>query len=154
MNVLTQVMETPVAHAIAWSLVHLVWQGAAVALVLALLLRMLRQQSAAARYVVSCAAMLMIVILPLLSVARSYGMGTAEWTLKAPLAVPSEAPLWAPTTALSLSGSTSWSERAEAFGIAFSLAGMGNRSPFALSQASARVGRDEASDPDRQQGND
>jgi len=40
---------------IGWTLIHFVWQGSAIALVLAAALRILRTRSANARYLAACA---------------------------------------------------------------------------------------------------
>jgi hypothetical protein len=44
-------------HVAGWVLVHFVWQGAVVALVAALILRLCRSRAAAVRYVSACGAM-------------------------------------------------------------------------------------------------
>jgi beta-lactamase regulating signal transducer with metallopeptidase domain len=49
-------------NALGWTLLHFVWQGALIALLLAGALAMLRQAGSAIRYVVSCAAMLLMPI--------------------------------------------------------------------------------------------
>ena len=51
------------------TLIHFVWQAAAVALLLAVVLRGLRRSSSNVRYVVSCLAMLLIVVLPLVTMS-------------------------------------------------------------------------------------
>jgi GWxTD domain-containing protein len=45
-------------HALAWTLIHFLWEGALIALVLTLTLGMLRRASASVRYAVACAALL------------------------------------------------------------------------------------------------
>jgi beta-lactamase regulating signal transducer with metallopeptidase domain len=50
---------------LGWCLVHSVWQGAAVALVAACVLRWLRRSSAQARYLTACGGLLAMVFLPL-----------------------------------------------------------------------------------------
>ncbi len=52
---------------LGWCLVHSVWQGAAVALVAAGVFRWLRRSSAQARYLTACAALLAMMILPLVT---------------------------------------------------------------------------------------
>lgn len=49
---------TPVGERLAWALIHSLWQGAAIAVVLALGLRALRQRSAAARHAACMVALL------------------------------------------------------------------------------------------------
>jgi uncharacterized protein (TIGR03435 family) len=50
-----------------WTLVHFVWQGAAIALLLALVLRMLRSARPQARYATACAALAIMVATPVLT---------------------------------------------------------------------------------------
>ena len=58
MNPLQQFAQTPAARALGWALVHSLWQGAVVALMLAAVLYVVR--SSRVRYGVSCAALLLI----------------------------------------------------------------------------------------------
>jgi hypothetical protein len=64
MNTLTELFSSSVAQRIGWSLVHFLWQGAAVALVLAVALALLRHRSAQARWAVSCGALALMAVLP------------------------------------------------------------------------------------------
>jgi len=57
MNVLHLILESPAAQRLGWTLLHFVWQGVAVALVLRMLLAAMHHRGAAARYLVSCAAL-------------------------------------------------------------------------------------------------
>ncbi|MDP2875645.1 MAG: M56 family metallopeptidase [Holophaga sp.] len=57
----------PVALAFGWALVHFLWQGTLVALLLSLLLRLLRNASARVRHFVACAAMLACLVFPALT---------------------------------------------------------------------------------------
>jgi beta-lactamase regulating signal transducer with metallopeptidase domain len=50
---------------LGWALVHFLWQGAAIALLLALARRLLRHASANARYLAACAALLLMLVAPL-----------------------------------------------------------------------------------------
>ncbi len=63
-----------VAHRVGWCLVHFVWQGALVALVLAIALALLRTQSARLRYAVCFGALLLMAAMPVLT----YGVQTAS----------------------------------------------------------------------------
>ncbi|HLY17063.1 MAG TPA: GWxTD domain-containing protein [Bryobacteraceae bacterium] len=56
MTVIEHLVETPLARALGWTLVHSLWEGAVIALVLLAALFVIR--SARARYAVACAAML------------------------------------------------------------------------------------------------
>ena len=60
---LGELFRGPLTQAIGWGLVHLLWQGALVAGILAASLGLMRCQSANARYLVCCAALGMVVIL-------------------------------------------------------------------------------------------
>ena len=58
MNIVQVWMHTPLARTLAWSLVHFLWEGAAIAIVLAALLLLARRDSARIRYAIACLAML------------------------------------------------------------------------------------------------
>jgi GWxTD domain-containing protein len=60
MTYLSNWLETPVASAVGWTLFHSLWEGAIIAVVLAVILAMTR--SARARYAASCLAMCAILI--------------------------------------------------------------------------------------------
>src|SRR5262245_45188708 len=55
----------PLVTALGWALIHFIWQGTFVALLLAGVLRMLRGASANGRYAVTCAALLLMLMAPL-----------------------------------------------------------------------------------------
>jgi beta-lactamase regulating signal transducer with metallopeptidase domain len=57
-------------QALGWTLVHFLWQGAAIALLLALANRALRRASAQARYVAACAALLLMLAAPVATFLR------------------------------------------------------------------------------------
>lgn len=58
------ILNHPVMESLGWVLLHFLWQGAAVAVVLFLVLTLLRRVSANARYLISCFALLMTATLP------------------------------------------------------------------------------------------
>ncbi len=60
-------VEGPVSEAIGWALLHSLWQGALIALILVVLLRQLAGQTAGVRYVVSCCALALLVVLPVIT---------------------------------------------------------------------------------------
>ena len=64
MNALTELFSSSAAQRIGWALIHFLWQGAAVALVLAVMLSLLRNRSPQARWIVSCAALALMAALP------------------------------------------------------------------------------------------
>jgi len=74
MNVLKDILSAPQAGQLGWTLLHFVWQGALVAALLAVALRVLRKRSAGLRYLVATVALLILAVAPvatLLLVDRS-----------------------------------------------------------------------------------
>src|SRR4051812_17841107 len=65
-------LTAPAAQAIGWALLHLLWQGALVAGILAARLALLRNRSAQARYAAACAALALMPILSAAPAMRSY----------------------------------------------------------------------------------
>jgi len=65
-------LDGPLAQAIGWALLHLLWQGALVAGFLALLLPRLAGHSANLRYAVSCSALALMVVLGVATAFKSY----------------------------------------------------------------------------------
>jgi beta-lactamase regulating signal transducer with metallopeptidase domain len=57
----------PTVEALGWTLVHFLWQGAIVAMTLALVRGALKRRTANLRYLVSCAAMLLMLALPVIT---------------------------------------------------------------------------------------
>src|SRR5262245_62753835 len=57
----------PTVEALGWTLVHFLWQGALVALMLALARVGLKRRTANLRYLASCAAMLLMLALPVIT---------------------------------------------------------------------------------------
>jgi len=68
----------PALQAVGWALLHLVWQGAAIAAALALLLAFLPSRSANLRYALSCAALALLVVVGVLTGLRSYAIAANE----------------------------------------------------------------------------
>jgi beta-lactamase regulating signal transducer with metallopeptidase domain len=64
---------TPAVQAIAWALIHFLWQGALVGLAAAGVLGLLRRGSAAQRYAVAAAALLLMLALPVGTALLSAG---------------------------------------------------------------------------------
>jgi beta-lactamase regulating signal transducer with metallopeptidase domain len=62
----------PLAQSIGWALLHLVWQAAIVAAILAASLALLAKRTANARYAVSCAALALLPILAGITAWRAY----------------------------------------------------------------------------------
>jgi beta-lactamase regulating signal transducer with metallopeptidase domain/HEAT repeat protein len=61
------ILTQPVAQALGWALLHSLWQGTAVALLLAGLLLLLRRNVATVRYAAACAALLLMLLAPVLT---------------------------------------------------------------------------------------
>ena len=65
-------LNGPVAEAVGWALLHLIWQGAVVAAILAAVLALLDRRSANARYAASCAALTLLLVLGIATGIRAY----------------------------------------------------------------------------------
>ena len=61
---LLTLLDQPAAERLGWTLLHFLWQGAAVAAVLLVALWLLRRRSAQARYAACCAALAAMAGLP------------------------------------------------------------------------------------------
>ena len=66
------ILAGPLGRAIGWALVHLLWQGVLVAAILAATLALLQRQSANARYLASCGALILLVALGIATGYRAY----------------------------------------------------------------------------------
>jgi hypothetical protein len=64
MTSVIQLLALPLVHALGWTLLHFVWQGAVVAVMLACTLALIPVQASRLRYVLACAAMLLVIVLP------------------------------------------------------------------------------------------
>ncbi|MDB5174037.1 MAG: TonB domain/peptidase domain protein, partial [Phycisphaerales bacterium] len=60
-------LESPLIHRIGWTLLHSLWQGLLIALLLAMVLAVLRRRSPQSRYLASCAAMVALAIAPVIT---------------------------------------------------------------------------------------
>ena len=67
-----ELLTGPLAQAIGWALLHLLWQGAIVAGILAAALALLSRRSANVRYAVSCAALVLLLALGVATAYRAY----------------------------------------------------------------------------------
>jgi beta-lactamase regulating signal transducer with metallopeptidase domain len=77
MEHLENILSHGMVQRLGWMLVHFVWQASMVALLLAILLKLLHKYSASLRYIVACMALVIMVLLPaitmnLIPVAESY----------------------------------------------------------------------------------
>ena len=67
MNGLQSLLTHPAVVRFGWTLIHFLWQGAAVAALLALTLLLLRRATAGARYLAACGALLLMTAAPVLT---------------------------------------------------------------------------------------
>ena len=66
---INSLLSSDLTYALAWTLLHSLWQIVAIACVLAIVLRIMKQKSAAARYMVSISAMAIVVVTALATFA-------------------------------------------------------------------------------------
>jgi type II secretory pathway component GspD/PulD (secretin)/beta-lactamase regulating signal transducer with metallopeptidase domain len=64
---LENILSQEIVQQLGWTLLHFVWQATAVALVLAILLAGLRKAAPSVRYNIACAALALMVLLPILT---------------------------------------------------------------------------------------
>ena len=67
MSVLESLLSQGTIERLGWMLVHFLWQATAVALLLAILLRVLHRRSANSRYIFACGALALMVVLPVMT---------------------------------------------------------------------------------------
>jgi beta-lactamase regulating signal transducer with metallopeptidase domain len=72
MSAIETILDSPLAQATGWALVHVVWQATLVAGILAAALALMQRRSAQARYVASCIAMIAIVVLAAVTAVRAF----------------------------------------------------------------------------------
>lgn len=72
------ILSGPLAQAIGWALLHLLWQGVLVAAILAATLALMKRQSANARYLASCGAMVALLVLLVATAVRAYDPASAS----------------------------------------------------------------------------
>jgi len=77
---------TLITYALSSALIHFIWQGIVVAAVLWVTLFVLRNYSPNSRYAASCAALLVLALMPIVTLVMAYQSGTAS-----PVAVPASA---------------------------------------------------------------
>jgi beta-lactamase regulating signal transducer with metallopeptidase domain/peptidoglycan/xylan/chitin deacetylase (PgdA/CDA1 family) len=65
MNTIQELLSQPFFQALGWTLLHFVWQGAFVGILFAGVNILLRRHSANTRYAAACAALLLMLVLPL-----------------------------------------------------------------------------------------
>lgn len=73
MNALGFLAQQPVIHSIGWTLIHFLWQGAALAGLFALVTHALRGHSANARYLVGVATLVLMAVAPVVTLLFVHG---------------------------------------------------------------------------------
>ncbi|MCP4261002.1 MAG: M48 family metalloprotease [Planctomycetes bacterium] len=68
MIILEDILSQEIIQRLGWTLLHFIWQAAAVALILAILVRLLRKSTANLRYIIACFALALIVLLPVITI--------------------------------------------------------------------------------------
>ncbi|MBW8036364.1 MAG: hypothetical protein FVQ79_12220, partial [Planctomycetes bacterium] len=68
METLQTIFQAEVFQILGWTLVHFVWQAAAIGLTLAIVLRMLHKSTANLRYIIACAALVLVVLMPAVTI--------------------------------------------------------------------------------------
>jgi len=94
METLQNIFQAQITQRLGWTLVHFVWQAAAIALLLAITLKILRKSSANLRYVIACMALALIVLMPAVTI-RMVDVSvieTIEPVKQAPVDIPKASP--------------------------------------------------------------
>ena len=68
METLANIFQAEIVQRLGWTLVHFIWQATAVAIILAIVLRLLRKSSANLRYITCCTALVLIVLMPIVTI--------------------------------------------------------------------------------------
>jgi len=68
MTALENLLSQEIIQKLGWTLLHFIWQAAAVAFILTILLRLLRKSTANVRYIIACLALVLIVLLPVITI--------------------------------------------------------------------------------------
>jgi beta-lactamase regulating signal transducer with metallopeptidase domain/Flp pilus assembly secretin CpaC len=87
-------LSQSVVQALGWTLIHFLWQGLAIAAVLAVALRLMRRAAAQYRYLAGCAALLLMAVAPLVTFRL---VAPQPQFLPAAVAVPAQS-AWIETT--------------------------------------------------------
>ena len=86
MNTLQNLAALDLVRHLGWTLLHFLWQGAVVAILLAVALRLARRSSAAVRYALGCMALGLLLLAPVATfVALSGSSSPVETYVEAPL---------------------------------------------------------------------
>lgn len=74
MNLIHNVFDRPVIEALGWTLIHFLWQGAAVGLIVLIAKSLIKASSAKLRYAISAMSLLVMLALPLITFAVVYSL--------------------------------------------------------------------------------
>lgn len=85
-----QLLTGPLAQALGWALLHLLWQATLAAGILAAVLALMSRQSSGARYVVSCGALALVFAMFVATTIRSYDPSAAPIALSGDSAATAE----------------------------------------------------------------
>ena len=123
MAALENILSPQIVQKLGWTLLHFVWQAGVVALLLAILLRALRKSTPNIRYVVACAAMALIILMPTITFNLLSAPEPASPVESIPISAPVSAarqepydadmPLGRAAQYMQMRGYTSWQERVE-----------------------------------------
>ncbi|MHC4098953.1 MAG: M56 family metallopeptidase [Planctomycetota bacterium] len=124
MDTLENILSQEVVQKLGWTLLHSLWQGGIVVLLLAVLLRVLQKTSANVRYVISCLGLAVIVLLPvvtfyvipapaLTSDMESVPGSPAPVIGQLPEVYEADLPLQRATEYIQMSPAVSWRQRAK-----------------------------------------
>ncbi len=87
MSLLENLLAPGTIERLGWMLVHVLWQATAVAILLAVFLRLLHKASANVRYWTACAALALMVALPIVTIRLMKAPGPVAEAGPAPVAV-------------------------------------------------------------------
>jgi beta-lactamase regulating signal transducer with metallopeptidase domain len=72
MNAVETLLANPFAQSLGWALIHFVWQGALIAVLYLIASMLLRKSASATRYAAACAALVLMLIVPLATTLVGY----------------------------------------------------------------------------------
>ncbi len=124
MDMLENILSQEIVHKLGWTLLHSVWQGGVVVLLLAVCLKILQKYSANLRYVISCLGLAVIVLLPVVTLyvvpapaaipdVESIPGFSAPATGKLTEVYDAEIPLQRAIEYMQISSAASWRQRAK-----------------------------------------
>jgi type II secretory pathway component GspD/PulD (secretin)/beta-lactamase regulating signal transducer with metallopeptidase domain len=100
MFAIEKILSAEMVQKLGWSLIHFIWQAAAVAIIAAVLLRILRRFSANLRYALTCLALGLVVLLPVVTmryISVSVSVSTDVTPASEPVVLPMPPAIEIPT---------------------------------------------------------